>query len=190
MKALSLLLCALVACAYPHPNYAREAESIQPIQYKPDSGPYCTAFHVRGDFWATAKHCVDNGPMYVNGHAARLVEAHPDKDVALIEALGSGGVPVLDLGNEAAFGDEVHYIGYGQTRDGYTHDVPFVGIVGRPDPWDGGVVEVGLHADGGASGSPMMDREGRVVGVLVGGYNEPYTYFVPVKYVREMLDRA
>lgn len=101
------------------------------------------------------------------GYRAELVR-YGKRDVALIQMVNSPATRPLPIAPSAALGEgaEVSYAGYPGGRWSFKS-----GLVTNVSA-GGGAWLLELPAGVGASGSPMLDPCGRVVGVLVGTYSE------------------
>jgi len=132
---------------------------------------------------------------------ARLLGTHHAADVALVQVEGIvGRVPTVDgLRDDASPvrpGDPVALIGFAHGDDlpmRSRGEHPIIrasftaGIVSKVLP---DLLQVDGYGAQGASGSPMFDRHGQVVGILYGG--QPGTdgrivFGVPVRFARELL---
>jgi hypothetical protein len=173
-------------------NAALLLETVKPLQImvtNPHTGETklatgCTVFSAspanRG--WATVVHCVidrETGEpradmFYIDGHAAQVVRVDEEHDLALMQVIEDWGVKKsIKLAKQAPkVGDRVETLGYAyaDTRPFY-----FLGYLAvdefqshRTPGWFG--TFVGLVAVGGQSGSPVVNEEGRLVGVLHIGF--------------------
>ena len=110
---------------------------------------------------------------------ARAVLTHPVADAALIELSHRG--PPLPLGDDRSLrrGDDGFSFGYPRARPGAVHGTLMGRDTARRDE-GGGTFPVLVWADAdrdpendlplsGLSGGPVLDRNGRVVGILVAG---------------------
>jgi S1-C subfamily serine protease len=131
---------------------------------------------------------------------ARVIGTAEDADLAVLKVDIRGGTPrisgLADDGAAPQRGDVVAIIGYP-----LGFDLPMDHVVNTPvaEPTltagtVSKVVERVLQVDGygapGSSGSPIFDRDGRVVGVLYGGERATQgrlIYGVPVRRVRQLL---
>jgi S1-C subfamily serine protease len=132
----------------------------------------CTAFsiHQKRALFVTATHCLDASHVpttTLNGGAlVQIVEAIPgDSSLTVLKA--AKGQPALRLGPPPLRGDEVLVLGFStppvllffeglHMADTAEVDDTTVQVVTAP----------GLR---GMSGGPIVDRKGRVVGVMMGG---------------------
>jgi S1-C subfamily serine protease len=113
----------------------------------------------------------------------RLEKVSPDADIAVVRITDPGTYPVVQgLRTDAAgteVGDPIALIGYPLGMDtpmGGTADRPIVqaslapGTIGKilPDS----LLQLDAYSGTGASGSPIFDRTGRVIGLEFGGLRE------------------
>lgn len=194
-KLLTLaLLAALLAFAgcspYHTSNNVVEASAVAQLTTAEGEG-FCTAFHVGNGVWVSAGHCVGwtDGDVLIHGQVAAVTHApgllFDTADISVWQ--GPAGYPYFELGALPEFGDPIHYIGYPWYGEKYHYGV-YAGYWGSEDKEDG-TYEVTLFADGGASGSPIIDSQGDAVGILVSGFRgRPYVYCESVDTLRKILD--
>jgi V8-like Glu-specific endopeptidase len=202
MKFLALLASVLTACASippvakPSPSDQAASVRLLRLDYDGDGAMdgYCTAWALVPRVWATAGHCADNedGGVTVpfvmtrgvpaEGHWVAVMTPESGVDAAVFTSTASGpGLPLAVT--VPAFGDRVHYIGFPEGHYGV-----YEGLWAGPDNTEGGEVMFTGFAWGGASGSPVMNEAGEVVGILVSGYRgRPYTYITPVAAFKGMV---
>lgn len=187
MDRVVLALISLVAvacCQIGTNNYKVEDGAIAQLEH--DGAGVCTTFHVGDGFWVTARHCValTDTEVTIHGVPATLVTGSATADLAVY--IGPQQHTKLRLGTLPAFGTPVHYIGYPWFGQDYHHGV-YTGFWAEPTAE--GEYEFTAPAHGGASGSPVMTEDSKVVGVLVAGYlGQHYTYAVPVTELRKLLE--
>lgn len=197
MRSALLALVVLAGCQRAVPaefpsSIADETAAIrQMIMVYPDGGDSaCTAWKVSGyGVWITAKHCTeDEGEFTIGGHPAIVEQCSETADVCAMLVAADWEVATLQLGTPARFGDRVHFIGFPWYGEQYHFNV-YDARWGLCYDNQAGECEISTMADGGASGSPIIDQGGEVVGVLVSGYRgRPYTYAVPVAHVRALIE--
>jgi S1-C subfamily serine protease len=194
----------------------RDAVAIVFVQF-PNGQIYTgTAFAVRSDpgggLLITNKHVVtdSNGTLATrigvvfNGSKqnfhADVVKVHPDVDLALLRASVHRGFPVVkslsDSNRKAEMGEPAAVLGFPLGLDlagGHEWSSEGVaatltlGTVSRTLP---NLLQLDSYGAQGASGSPILDRNGSVIGVLYGGEtgsNGRIIYGVPVRFVHQLL---
>lgn len=132
---------------------------------------------------------------------AALVATAPDLDVGVVRAPIRGGNPVVtDLVRDRQAverGDPVAILGYPlgldlpMDRVGRQPVADPTLTVGTVSKVLAGLVQVDGYGAPGSSGSPLFDRNGRVIGLLFGGVKESagrIVYAVPSHLVAEFLD--
>lgn len=166
-----------------------------------DGGDLITNKHVVMD---SAGNTVERIGVVFNGSPqnfrAELVRVHPDADLALIHTSVRRGVPtvkaIAPASRAGVMGEPVAVLGFplgvdiakGQewTRSGAAVTLT-LGTVSRVLPE---ILQLDSYGAQGASGSPIFDRDGTVLGVLFGGQpgsNGRIIYAVPARYVQELL---
>lgn len=137
----------------------------------------------------TAKHCV--GPaeeVYVDHVKAAFYMASINDDLAAITIIGKvpNKVPVLLSKKPVKVGEYIYHIGY---PTGQPVIKPWLssGVVSRvTDDWGWAVIE----STGGCSGGPIFNKDGKLVGILWGGYSakgEKITVFEPLEDIVQFL---
>lgn len=175
------LVQLFVACQAPVATVPKDPgegpESVQRV-YVQDQW-YGTAFHLGEGVWVTADHICEDiiDSVKIEEADATLVRRGNWTDGGEDLCLLSGPEPAsyLPLGVEPAFGERLVYVGYPEGHLGV-----YEGIYSGIDAQTAEPMFTAF-AWGGASGSPVLSVDGRVVGVLVSGFRgRPYTYFEPV----------
>ncbi len=158
------------------------------VEFGPDEVFTATAFAVRSDgTMLTNRHVVvgaggDRRPTRMavrfadsrQNWRATLLGVSASADLALIKLDIRGGTPTVSLNSRSDTlrqGDPIALIGFPLSTD-----LPMSGEYARTSFWAGSVSKVlddVIQVDGygaqGASGSPIFDRNGEVVGILYGG---------------------
>jgi S1-C subfamily serine protease len=101
---------------------------------------------------------------------ARLVRTSPDADLALIQLESAGPFPAV-YGLEpagAAVGAPIALIGYPGGSNNSDHPRAKL-VTGSVTIVSDSLLELDAFSGTGASGSPIFDRDGRVIGILYGG---------------------
>ena len=190
-KALALAL-VLVLFALPlNAALPKHLESVQVLQ-----GPECTTWSVnqKKGLWVTAAHCVtqigiveDTGdtfvitwPLFIQEMPAEVIMLSPlgEWDIALLAS--DFHAPALRIGNYPEVGDEVTVYGF---PGGYRSPFPTWVRVSNPfHMWADNAVglwKANMIFDGhffpGHSGSPILDKKGRVISMVQGGFSDRYT---------------
>jgi len=139
-----------------------------------------------------------------------MFDSQPVADVALLPVVvGDPGEPLpvaTGAAYRAALGEEVYYVGFpSENISGFAtlHVVPMrvtasTDFFFRPNDWsDEGLMHLSGQASGGASGSPMVRKDGTVVGILSSGdfvlgltgrVNVGFSYAQKVDLAVELLD--
>lgn len=185
-----------VAAEYAAPSVPMETQinAVRQMFMKKNAFDFgsCTAWHMSGAVWWTAKHCVQGSTeMWVGGNKVLGQACHAEADACIVLVGGEHTASDTEFGPMPEFGDKIHYIGYPWHFE-YHHGV-YDGRWGKETHHNyGGGVEKEYEmtdtlADGGASGSPVFNEAGQVVGILVAGYpDKPYTYAVPVTVLQDL----
>jgi S1-C subfamily serine protease len=175
-----------------------------------------TAFAVRSDpnggLLITNRHVVSdsNGTLAArigvvfNGtpqnFRADVVKVHPEADLALIRASVHRGFPIIrnlaDSDRKVEMGEPAAVLGFplGLDLDG-GRDWSSLGVaatltLGTVSRLTPNLIQLDSYSAQGASGSPIFDRRGSVIGVLYGGQsgsNGRIIYGVPIRFVHELL---
>lgn len=150
------------------------------------SGTIFTLASVVGDgLGITVTHGTDRWP-------ARLLTKDPRSGIALIKVDAGGATPFLTKGDCAALKPASPLVAIGFPLD---HDVtPSFGLVGGLDRQSQGRffatthIRAGIPAQRGQGGSPVVNLEGDVVGVLVSGFEDGAgCYVLPMRAASKVL---
>lgn len=204
MFSIILLLAAIIALS---PTSIASVSSIQPLQYEGDT--FCTTFSINETegFFATSGHCAyaalgkandkkvtilnqpaiietisieyDLAVFYADVRAPALhlaknsVEPCIPTEVAKCEMISIQGFPyglpavITATGHVAARNVPIRHSTYVRTINSDVLDIAAVG---------------------GSSGSPIMNSDGDVIGILWGGYpGSSYKLSIPLESVREAI---
>lgn len=152
------------------------------------------------DFIITAGHVVDNGNIFgaviIDGNNLEIIDYYcqPNIDVGILE-VNDLDLPSLSFGNSNVLklGDTVYIMGapMGQTHfpsvtkgivSGIGINIPFFG--------DKLLLQVDAASYPGNSGSAVFNKEGEVVGMLIGGYNgtDNLSLCVPSNIIKQVLE--
>ncbi|MEO6066821.1 MAG: trypsin-like peptidase domain-containing protein [Gemmatimonadales bacterium] len=197
-------------------SLAGDAVALVIVKFSGDRKFSGTAFAVRSDasgaYLITNRHVVTSeqgedpveiGVMFNHSNQffrANLVRKHPNAevDMALLRVSIRGGAPVVPgiSPRGAVVGNPVAAIGFplGIDLEGFD-DLQVTGAVatltaGTVSRLTPDVVQIDGYGATGASGSPILDSRGMVVGVLYGGQvgtGGRIVYAEPAKYIAELL---
>jgi S1-C subfamily serine protease len=167
-------MCGLMACAA---TQAWPVSKLEPSigRLTTDEPALCTAFsiHAKEARWITAAHCltkgIQNGLVNQLARVVKILETDETNDgLAVFETSKDyERYPALKLGPRPAKGDEVLLMGFG---GGAPQLLFYEGLFQMSVIFNEVPVEVySAPAMRGMSGGPVIDRRGRVVGVVVGG---------------------
>ena len=132
----------------------------------------------------TAAHCVvdETGeivdrPYFIDGHPAIVFEVNVADDLALLQTTDWGVKTGLKLANRAPRqGELVENMGFSW---GQAHPFYYLGYVASTEYED--FIFAGMVAIGGQSGSPIVNSDGKVVGVChVRWGGGPFSDFSPL----------
>ncbi len=152
----------------------------------------CTAWHLAGGRWISAGHCCARvGARELDGKPAEIVRFELPSDWVLVRLMVIGPLDLsrgrvgrsdlcelrspaaavaLSLGEAPTFHDPLTYVGWPADQFGAYSGVQS-GAGDMPTSWPTTDLMTG-HVRGGASGSPVLDANRRVVGVLVAGSDD------------------
>ena len=192
---MKLFTAALLAAFLFVSPLKADLDPVQPLKNKQHQ-TFCTTFSIneKEDYWATARHCVRAAQergygMFILGEKASVVfESVGDDDVAILEA--ETDAPSLKLSKEPLeVGDEVVIKGfpYGLPRlikvKGY---LAAKGVPLGPGAPISDILDITVA--GGNSGSPVLNEDGKVVGLLWGGFvNSPHAASIPWETLKRIV---
>jgi tetratricopeptide (TPR) repeat protein len=107
-------------------------------------------------------------------HVARIINTDPNNDLALLQLEEVSGSP-LQLGNAVADGDRVFAIGLDR------------GLMGGSAKAGAKLLQINEILQPGAPGSPVLDSQGRVVGVASSEPGKQSTIAVPVSFLKLLM---
>jgi S1-C subfamily serine protease len=179
ISALLLLTLAIprpLAADVPLPIVLKSAASVEAL--RTDKGRiYCTAFSIneKQHLWMTARHCVvEQQPdgtytwrlPHIGSEVATVYKEFPEMDVVIVQT-EKVSAPALKLSDtDPGLYDSIFVIGHGW---GWENNTIFEGHMANlsvtiPD-W-GSYMIFDMRAFPGHSGSPVMDKDGKVISVL------------------------
>lgn len=165
-------------------------------------GRYCTGSHIQHKdkvFLVTNRHCCQRGKGFTQRLTTNFKDLHKvlyvssEHDVCVASSDEKYG---LRVSTEYAIGDKVTLIGYPRgmnqtTRIGSIFDIRMDGnFPWLPAPVLHKFIHISSTSYHGNSGSPVLDRIGRVIGLLFAGEPPYYTegMVVPSEYIVKALD--
>lgn len=164
-------------------------------------GRYCTGSHIQHKskvYMVTNRHCCENKSGFVrtfqtdykNGH--KVLYVSEEHDVCIASSRAKHG---LFISPDYAIGDLVRVIGYPRglnqtTRIGNIFDIATRNFPWLPAPVFHKFIGITVTTYTGNSGSPVIDRLGRVIGLLFGTMPPYYTegMVVPSEYIINALE--
>ena len=123
----------------------------------------------------------------------RLLAYDERRDLAAV-SFDANDLPTIELGNgrELRPGQWVMALGHPWGVTGATTAGMVIGV-GRPVenlPFDGDLIQVGLHLRPGHSGGPMVDSDGRLVGINIMIAGPDVGLAIPIQTVKLFLKKA
>ena len=145
---------------------------------------------------ATNFHVVENGASFeitLNStkevlRSEKLFKIDEVHDVAIIE-LDHGSSNILAFSStEPKIGDDVIVAGSPSGLEG-TVSKGIVSSYRKAGIFDFDLIQIDAPISPGSSGGPVVNKEGKLIGISVGGLGEGNLNFaVPVKYIRHLLE--
>lgn len=171
---LSIAVYSTPALSAPDPSKAWAnrvvMKVLQSVVRVTSDNSVCTGFVIdaQKDIVLTAGHCVDAFPVYADGEEA-IVILDEDEVVDLAVLQARIRKPALEPALDIEHGEEIVAIGYAngfpvpQMRVGFVL-APFASAIG-PLGLGHGYVIMSFPLVGGMSGGPVVNKEGKVVGI-------------------------
>jgi len=176
-------------------------DAIRVLTFAEEPG-LCTAFSVNAAkaVWLTASHCYKEDLTIMLGEEYRVMKV-PYRDegddglmVLVTDPRTGAGIPALKLGPRPQSEDPVILRGFGgsyfQRQDGRFIADNVTGNVS-----DTPIMLFTAHGMPGMSGGPVLDKDGKVVSVILGGFQpgpmgfEILSYGTPYDHLKEVLDK-
>ncbi|WP_042149285.1 S1C family serine protease [Paucisalibacillus sp. EB02] len=153
-----------------------------------------TGFAISSDgYILTNYHVIDEGNSLIVAYpeeglfSAEIIEEYPDVDLALIKADSTVELPYLNLAEQTIFdeNEQISFIGNPLAFNGIVNQGTIIGYT-QLNNWDELVLMIDAPVYRGNSGSPIINQEGEVIGVIFATLNHD-TYgkvglFIPIDY--------
>lgn len=175
------IILAIIPLATPTANDLSDMlhRTMESVAYVDGSTGHCTAWSVRISQWMTANHCVKYNDLTINGVEVLIVKQDEKADLALLQG---PKVTPLELAKQAPeLGDDVYSFGwpgeYPSMKPIFFHGVFNV------DPENDATLKhdmVGIDSQNGfgMSGGPIVNRDGKVVGMTEAIVRDPDSFMV------------
>ena len=127
-------------------------------------------------------------------YTANVVNTYPSIDIAVLEINGKD-LPYLELAEQASFAPDepIQFIGNPLNFFGIANEGTIIDYIKLGD-WNDEVVMIKAPVYRGNSGSPILDKEGLVIGVIFATLNHDeygkVGLFVPIEYYYEALETS
>jgi S1-C subfamily serine protease len=169
------------------------------VQVRARRGYAASGVAYRADRVLTANHAVEQNEgitvVLPDGKeiGASLAGRHPRSDLALLRLDEAAAVPGAVTEEESVVGQIVLALAR-PTDEGIQASLGIVGIAGgRYQPWRGGSIEGVIRSDAvqfpGFAGGPLVDTDGKIVGINCFGFRFGSSITIPVKRAWEIAER-
>jgi S1-C subfamily serine protease len=204
-----VFVMARAATAQPKPEILKAGKNATAlIEIEDGEGVTATAFCVDpAGLFVTNAHVAEAGSRFkivVNAgrpgqavHAARVIRVEKKSDLALVQAEGAKGLTALELGRDDGLAETMELVAFGYPFGkalAKGEDYPSISVnTGRITSlrMPGGKltsIQLDVVLNPGNSGGPVLDKAGRVIGVVQGGVRGATINFaIPVGRLSEML---
>lgn len=198
-RLLSLLLLATATAAQAEPSpelVYRLKPSVVRINVATAAGGHGvgSGVAVAPDLIATSCHVLANAQginfnLMGDGHTPVAIKADWKHDVCLLRTAGVTLFPV-ELGDEQALAYEQETFSIGFPGGAMKPLTTYGAVTGLFKLDDSQVIRTSASFRTGASGSPLMDEKGRLVGIntVKSPGRDAFYYSVPVKWVKALLN--
>ena len=197
-RSVLAVLLVTVLMLMPIPVMGRPLDSVQSIQYQGKA--FCTVFSINEaeGYWASAGHCAIsvfekqlNGVVTIMGMPAEVEVIDLVMDQAIFYS--NAKAPALKMATKGVkVGDNVTIRGfpYGLPKIVTTFGHAAARLVPIIHPSYGVVMPsdiLDITIAGGNSGSPVLNADGDVVGILWGGFTKsPHALAVPLESLQRL----
>jgi len=161
---------------------------------KGESGRLGTGFVVRSDgVVVTNFHVIEEGREFrvefrdgTSYEPKAILAADRRRDLAVVQ-IEASGLPTLELGDSSELKAGQTIVAVGNPL-GFRFSVAR-GVVSARRELDGhDFIQVAMSVEPGSSGSPVMDLEGRVVGILAAKTGDSLGFAIPVNHLKPLLE--
>lgn len=156
-----------------------------------------TGFAISSDgFIITNAHVVDEQNSVtvafpeIGLFSAEVVETYPEVDLALLKTESEDELPFLELAEQTTFeqNEKINFIGNPLAWSGIANQGSIIGYTDLKS-WEQPVVMIEAPVYRGNSGSPIINEQGQVIGVIFATLNHDeygkVGLFVPIEYFYE-----
>jgi len=150
-----------------------------------DTGTIITNYHVIEDDESVTVAFSDEG-LYT----AEVDQVYPEIDLAVLQVNSGHNLPYLTLAEEAEFeeNEPIRFIGNPLRFNGIANEGTIIGYTPLSD-WEEEVLMIEAPVYRGNSGSPIINQEGKVIGVIFATLDHDsygrVGLFIPIEYFHE-----
>ena len=179
MNRALLTICTAILLLLPTGTIAERIppvmQSVAPVQHLAEDGLqiHCTASSVEDRIWLTAAHCIDTEEqLFVGGKVAFPYAWDERLDVALLIVPYNSKPPLRMPTKQPVVGQRVFMVGF-PIGLGPTLTIGNIANNGIEVPDRGKKQLFSISGCGGNSGSPVVDKDGKLISVLQIGFGYP-----------------
>ena len=171
-------------------------EAVVVIETKESKG---TGFAISSDgYILTNYHVIDDGTNILVAFpeeglfSAEIVKEYPDVDLALLKAESDVELPYLNLAEQTIFDENetINFIGNPLAFNGIANKGSIIGYT-QLKSWEEPVLMIEAPVYRGNSGSPIINQDGQVIGVIFATLNHDthgkVGLFIPIDYYHDKI---